>query len=88
MLVWVPSTWGLGLWYVLNVIFKGLLANMNYQKHDALSRMVGLGSRFILNMPITGLLLRLWGVQAVDPSNLKRLMQKGQNVGLLPGGFE
>lgn len=50
--------------------------------------MVGLGSRFILNMPITGLLLRLWGVQAVDPSNLKRLMTKGQNVGLLPGGFE
>jgi len=61
---------------------------MNYQPNDALSRMVGLGSRFILNMPITGLLLRLWGVQAVDPSNLKRLMQNGQNVGLLPGGFE
>lgn len=61
---------------------------MNYQPHDALSRMVGLGSRFILNMPITGLLLRLWGVQSVDPSNLKRLMTKGQNVGLLPGGFE
>ena len=61
---------------------------MNDQPHDALSRMVGLGSRFILNMPITGLLLRLWGVQAVDPSNLKRLMTKGQNVGLLPGGFE
>lgn len=70
------------------VICQGLLANMNYQPNDALSRMVGLGSRFILNMPITGLLLRLWGVQAVDPSNLKRLMQNGQNVGLLPGGFE
>lgn len=60
---------------------------MNYQAHDAMSRMVGLGSRFILNMPITGLLLRLWGVQAVDPNNLKRLMLKGDNVGLLPGGF-
>ncbi len=60
---------------------------MNYD-NNAMSRMVGLGSRFILNMPVTGLLLRLWGVQAVDPGNLKRLMGNGQNVGLLPGGFE
>lgn len=60
---------------------------MNYNNHDALSNMVGVGSRFILNMPITGLLLRLWGVQAVDPSNIKKLMSNGQNVGLLPGGF-
>jgi hypothetical protein len=65
----------------------GLLANMNYYNNDALSRMVGLSSRFMLNMPVTGLLLRLWGVQAVDPNNLKRLMLKSQNVGLLPGGF-
>lgn len=61
---------------------------MNYQENDPLSRMVGLGSRFILNMPITGLILRLWGVQGVDPNNMKRLMSKGQNIGLLPGGFE
>jgi hypothetical protein len=42
----------------------------------------------MLNMPITGLLLRLWGVQSVNPQNLKRLMLNNQNVGLLPGGFE
>ncbi len=47
---------------------------MNYNNDDPLSRMVGLGSRFILNMPVTGLLLKIWGVQAVDPSNLKRLL--------------
>jgi hypothetical protein len=60
---------------------------MNYNGNDAMSRMVGLGSRFILNMPITGLILKLWGVQSVDSKNLVSLMEKRQNVGLLPGGF-
>jgi hypothetical protein len=50
--------------------------------------MSGLSSRFMLNMPITGLLLKLWGVQAVNPENLKNLMSKNRNIGLLPGGFE
>lgn len=59
---------------------------MNYH-NDALSRCIGLGSRFILNMPITGLLLKLWGVQSVDPKNLKRLMLSKRNIGILPGGF-
>ena len=66
----------------------GLLSNMNYHNNDALSRMSGLSSRFMLNMPITGLLLKLWGVQAVDPQNLKRLMSSNKNIGLLPGGFQ
>ena len=61
---------------------------MNYHNNDSLSRMSGLSSRFMLNMPITGLLLKLWGVQAVDPENLKNLMSKNKNIGLLPGGFE
>jgi len=51
----------------LSLIIEGLLSNMNYHNDDAISRMVGLSSRFMLNMPITGLLLRLWGVQAVNP---------------------
>ncbi len=49
------------------------MANMNYD-NDALSRMVGLGSRFILNTPFAGLILKLWGIQAVNSQNLKRLM--------------
>ncbi len=65
-----------------------MLANMSYQDNDPLSRMVGLVSRFVYNTPIIGLLLRLWGTQPVDPSNLKRLLAKNQNVGLVPGGFE
>jgi hypothetical protein len=60
---------------------------MNYHNYDAMSRMTGLSSRFMLNMPITGLLLKLWGVQAVNPQNLKQLMSKNKNIGLLPGGF-
>jgi hypothetical protein len=49
--------------------------------------MVGLSSRFILNFPFVGAILKLWGVQAVNPTNLKRLMQEGKHIGLLPGGF-
>ncbi len=71
-----------------SIFSYGMLSNMNYQENDVISNMVGLGSRFILNTPIIGLLLRLWGVQAVDPSNLKRLLSSNRNVGLLPGGFE
>jgi hypothetical protein len=61
---------------------------MNYHNNDAMSKISGLSSRFMLNMPVTGLLLRLWGVQAVNPQNLKQLMSNGKNIGLLPGGFE
>jgi 2-acylglycerol O-acyltransferase 2 len=50
--------------------------------------MVGLSSRFILNFPIVGLLLKLWGLKAVDPNSLKSLMKEGKSIGLLPGGFE
>jgi hypothetical protein len=60
---------------------------MNYS-NDAMSRLIGLSSRFMLNIPIVGVLLRLWGVQSVDAKNLKKLMTQKQNIGLLPGGFE
>ena len=53
-----------------------------------LSTMIGLGSRFILAVPIFGLIGRLWGVQAVNPSNMKRLMSEGKTVGVVPGGYE
>jgi len=60
---------------------------MNSSKTGPLSNMVGLSSRFILNFPFVGAILKLWGVQAVNPTNLKRLMQEGKHIGLLPGGF-
>lgn len=51
--------------------------------------MVGLGSRFILSLPIFSAILRLWGVQGVDPNHLKVLMRdKKVPVGLVPGGYE
>lgn len=61
---------------------------MNSVKEGPLAHIVGLGSRFILNFPVTGAILKLWGVQAVNHKNLKQLMKKGKNIGLLPGGFE
>ena len=50
--------------------------------------MVGLSSRFMLSLPFIGLPLRLWGVDAVNPANMKKLMREGKNIGLVPGGFE
>ncbi len=35
--------------------------------NDPMTNMVGLCSRFILNMPFTGIIFRLFGVDSVDP---------------------
>ena len=72
-----PSVFGLSLLALMNAVNKGPISNL-----------VGLSSRFALNFPITGLILKLWGVEAVDHKNLGGLMKKGKNIGLLPGGFE
>jgi len=47
-----------------------------------------LGSRFILNTPIYGYLMRIWGIEGVHSGNMHRLMSANKNIGLLPGGFE
>lgn len=52
-----------------------------------MSQCVGLSSKFMLSVPIMGILFRLWGVDAVDPSNMKKLMSQEKPLGLLPGGF-
>lgn len=49
---------------------------------------VACGSRFILGLPILGLLMKFWGLQSVDPSNIKALMKKGKDITLVPGGYE
>lgn len=53
-----------------------------------MSRMTGLASRFLLAMPFTGLQIRLWGIESVNPKNIKKLMKARRTIGLLPGGFE
>ena len=53
-----------------------------------MSSMIGLASRFILIVPIMGGLFRLWGIQGVHPSNIKRLMKQGKTIGIVPGGYE
>lgn len=47
-----------------------------------------LGSRFIMNTPVYGYLMRLWGMEGVHSGNMHRLMSQNKNIGLVPGGFE
>lgn len=65
----------------------GIAFNMNAD-NSKMSRMVGLGSRLFLLIPIAGLVPILWGVTGVNPKNVKKLMGEGKTVGLVPGGFE
>ena len=71
-----------------SVFGLSLLSLMNCTSEGPLSNIIGLGSRFILNFPLSGALLKLWGIQAVDHKNIKKLMKEGRNIGMLPGGFE
>lgn len=68
----------------------GFLGNMNLidDPKDKMSNMIGLGSRFILNFPIFGFHFAFWGVEPINPANLKSLMSKKKTIGLLPGGYE
>lgn len=49
--------------------------------------MLLLGSRFALNFPVFGAVLRLWGLDSVDRKNMNKLMDKGINLGIVPGGY-
>lgn len=55
---------------------------------DPLSKMTLLGSRFILNVPFFGGMLKLMGIDSVDASNMKKYMEKKINIGLVTGGYE
>jgi hypothetical protein len=54
-----------------SVITLSLLMLMNSVKEGPVSQIIGLGSRFALNFPFSGALLKMWGVQAVNPKHLK-----------------
>ena len=73
--------------HVHSVFAVAMACNLNFD-HQRLSRAVGLCSRGLLIFPLFGLHLRLWGFQAVEPSNLKKLLRAKKSVALLPGGFE
>ena len=56
---------------------------------DHMENMIGLSSRFMYNIPFTGLMLRIWGVKSIDPNNLTALMKSGKKrIGITAGGFE
>ena len=55
--------------------------------NSKMSQMTGLASRVLLALPFIGLQLRLWGMESVNPKNIRRLMKKKKPIGLIPGGF-
>jgi hypothetical protein len=55
--------------------------------NDAYSTMHLLGSRFALNYPVFGAILRAWGFASVDGKNMNKLMERRANLGLVPGGY-
>lgn len=64
-----------------------LLFNLNADD-SVMSNMTALASRFMLSIPFCGGILRMWGIEPIDPTNTKKLMEKGTTIGMLPGGFE
>jgi 2-acylglycerol O-acyltransferase 2 len=47
-----------------------------------------LGSRHMINIPISGIFARWMGLVGVDKKNFQGFMEKGKNMRFLPGGFE
>ena len=60
---------------------------MNFIDNKPISKMTVLGSRFMLNIPIVGMFMRMWGVQSVNSQNMEKLMKQGKSIGLVPGGY-
>ena len=69
------------------VLSVSILVYMNFKK-GPISRIVGMASRFMLSLPFVGIILRLWGIQGVHHSSMKRILRKGHSIGLVPGGYE
>ena len=49
---------------------------------------VRLGSRIALNIPWGGIILKLGGIQGINPENLNILMKQGKKILMVPGGYE
>lgn len=73
-----------------SIFCYGLLNNLNRNSfpNEKLSFSNHLGSRFMLYLPLIGMHFKFWGIQSVDPVNLKRLMSEGKDIALVPGGYE
>ena len=68
----------------------GILINVNHPAYpgEKLTNMSVLASRFALSLPIIGAAMKWWGVVSCDSANLKSLMKRGVDIGLVPGGYE
>lgn len=65
----------------------GFLAALNQSSDPHFSSVTGLASSFILNLPILGAILRMWGIEPASNQQVKTLMQQGKTMAILPGGF-
>ncbi|KAM3147411.1 hypothetical protein pb186bvf_000662 [Paramecium bursaria] len=64
-----------------------LLFNL-YRKGTLFENIICLGSRAALTAPLSGLIIRLYGIEGVHPQNFNKHLKNGQNVVFVPGGFE
>ena len=46
------------------------------------------GTRFVRNLPLSGILARWLGLEGVDNKNFKNFMKEQRNILFVPGGFE
>jgi len=70
----------------------GILATsllLNYYRSKHFHDFHFLATRVLFFIPLGGIITRWLGViEAVDPAHFEALMEKGENIGFLPGGFE
>lgn len=59
-----------------------------HTKNTFFENLVVLGSRVALFVPISGIVLRWYGVEGVDAHNFEKLLREGTPTAVLPGGFE
>lgn len=67
-----------------NIFTLGLVLHL----HGNIRNCTHLATRLILRIPIFGLLLKQIGMESVAKANMLRLMRRGRNITLVPGGFE
>ena len=60
---------------------------LTYQE-DFFHNFIRLGSRMALNTPWGGIILKLGGIQGINPENLVKLMKNEKNILMVPGGYE
>lgn len=64
------------------------LLPLNYFRSKNLANFHFLATRALFFIPFGGILSRWLGIEPVDPLHFESLLEKGENIAFLPGGFE